>query len=32
MKDELGRKIMTEFAPLIPKTYSYSTNDSKKNK
>ena len=32
MNDELGGKIMKEFAPQIPKTYSYSTNDSNKNK
>ena len=32
MKDKLGRKIMTDFAALIPKTYSYLTDDSDQNK
>ena len=27
MKDELGRKITTEFVALRPKTYSYLTDD-----
>ena len=32
MNDELGLKIMTEFATLRPKTYSYSTDDSNEKK
>ena len=32
MKDELGRKIMTKFVALRPKTYSYLTDDCKKDK
>ena len=32
MKDELGGRIMTDFAALIPKTYSYLTDDSDENK
>ena len=32
MKDELGRKIVTEFVTLRPKTYSYLTDDGKEDK
>ena len=32
MKDELGGKIITEFATLKPKTYSYLTADGKEDK
>ena len=32
MKDELGGKVITEFAALRPKTYSYLTDDCKKDK
>ena len=32
MKDELGVKMITEFVTLRPKTYSYSTDDSKEDK
>ena len=32
MKDELGGKTFTEFVTLIPKTYSYLTDDGKEDK
>ena len=32
MKDKLGGKIITEFATLGPKTYSYLTDDNKEDK
>ena len=32
MKDELSRKIMSEFAALRPKTYSYSVDGADENK
>ena len=32
MKDELGRKIMTEFVALRPKTCSYLTDDCEEDK
>ena len=32
MKVQLGGKIMTEFVALRPKTYSYLTDDCKKEK
>ena len=32
MKDELGGRVITEFAALRPKTYSYLTDDYKEDK
>ena len=32
MKDELGGRIITEFAALRPKIYSYLTDDCKEDK
>ena len=32
MKDELGGRVITEFVPLRPKTYSYLTGDCKEDK
>ena len=32
MKDELGKKIMTKFVELTPKTYSYLIGDSSEYK
>ena len=32
MKDELGKKLMTEFASLRPKTYVYLTDNNNENK
>ena len=32
MKDELGGKIITEFVSLMPKTYSYLTDNGKEDK
>ena len=32
MRDELDEKIITEFAALRPKTYSYLTDDNDENK
>ena len=32
MKNELGEKIMTEFAAMRPKTYNYLTDDNNKTK
>ena len=32
MKDELGGKVMTGFAALRPKTYSYLTDNKDENK
>ena len=32
MEDELGRKIITEYVTLRPKTYSFLTDDGKEDK
>ena len=32
MRDEIGGKITTDFAPLRPKTYSYLIDDNDENK
>ena len=32
MKDELGGKVIAEFATLRPKTYSFLTDDDKEDK
>ena len=32
MKDELGRKIVTKFVAIRPKTYSYLMNDGNSDK
>ena len=32
MKDQLGRKVMKEFAALRAKTYNYLTDNNSKNK